>query len=51
MELSKAQLHRQAYQAALDFDALRLWESFDDLVCFPVRVPRAKLFAALGLQE
>jgi len=39
MELSKAQLYRETYQAALDFDALRLWESFDDLVCFPVRVP------------
>lgn len=39
MELSKAQLYREAFEAALDIDALRLWESFDDRVCFPVRIP------------
>jgi len=49
MELSKAQLYRKAYQAALDFDALRLWESFDDRVCFPVRLPGSPhtLFASV----
>jgi hypothetical protein len=39
MGLSKAQLYRETYDAALAFDVLRLWEACDDRVCFPVRLP------------
>ncbi len=39
MAMSKAQLYRETFEAALEFQALRPWESFDDQVCFPVRVP------------
>ncbi|MHB8834942.1 MAG: DUF7309 domain-containing protein [Candidatus Methylomirabilia bacterium] len=49
MELSKAQLYRETYDAALAFDALKLWESYDDRVCFPVRLPGSPhlLFASV----
>ena len=49
MELSKAQLYRETYDSALAFDALKLWESYDDRVCFPVRLPGSPhlLFASV----
>jgi len=49
VELSKAQLYRETFDAALAFDALRLWEACDDRVCLPVRLPGSPhlLFASV----